>query len=116
MTNNIGGKPKSRKEFFEALAFSLLEEHLKQRAKVRNLPLEIKAFLTKYRETPEEPRGTYGQDTRKRGPCHERGKHKNNTKKITCSQCSRYVCKKHSRHSVTCFTCVTEIDEDEDED
>lgn len=41
----------SRINFIERLSFSLLEEHLKERAKIKNLLKNLKLFLSKYEET-----------------------------------------------------------------
>lgn len=90
--NNINNptKKKQQMEFLEELAFSLLEDHLKNRARIKNLPLDVKAFLTKYLPEPEV---SHDATDRKTGPCHECGKHRNNKTSVRCSQCTRFVCK-----------------------
>lgn len=65
-------------DFLEALAFSLLENHFKERANVKNLPLDIKAFLANYKEEPQNPSPVVQANIRRSRPCHECGKHRNN--------------------------------------
>lgn len=103
-------KKKTRLEFLEGLAFGLLEEHLKERAKIKNLPLELKAFLSKYNESSELPPNP---TQARRGPCHECGKHKNNNTTVRCSQCTRFVCKSHSTATITCSSCRDECNEED---
>lgn len=76
---------KNRIHFLEALAFSLLENHFKERANVKNLQLDIKAFLANYKEEPQNPRPVVQENIRRSGPCHECGKYQNNKTTIHCS-------------------------------
>ncbi|XP_022906604.2 piggyBac transposable element-derived protein 4-like [Onthophagus taurus] len=92
-------KPKTRMDFLESLSFSLLENHLKERAKIANLPQDIKSFLARYQDVPEEQAVP---DQRRRGPCHECGKHKNNTTTVRCTECTRFVCKNHCERFSKC--------------
>uniref|UniRef100_A0A146KVM3 PiggyBac transposable element-derived protein 4 n=2 Tax=Lygus hesperus TaxID=30085 RepID=A0A146KVM3_LYGHE len=108
LTNN----PEStlgRREFLSALALELLEARLKIRAQISSLPKDIKLFLDKYREQPQ----TFAApETGKRnGPCHVCGGKKCNRTTITCNNCRRFVCKKHSRHIATCEACGEDREE-----
>lgn len=105
--NNPNAK-KTRMDFLEA--FSLLENHFKERTNVKNLPLDIKAFLANYKKEPQNPRPVVQANIRRSGPCHECGKHRNNKTTIHCSQCQRFMCKTHSNTRVSCNSCDAEDD------
>lgn len=109
--NRISKKLCSRMNFIERLSFSILEEHLKQRAKVKNLPRELKVFLSKYEDNVDVP--SISEYQPRSGPCHECGKHRNNKTTVRCHECHVFVCKKHSVCKTTCNNCnSTENDSD----
>lgn len=82
----------SRMNFIERLSFSLLEEHLKERVKIKNLPKEIKLFLSKYEETVDIPR--ISENEARAEPCHECGKYRINKTTVRCYEHHVFVCKK----------------------
>lgn len=100
-------KAKYRLKFQEALAFGLLENHLKERAQLKCMPVEVGAFLSRYKETPEMPQNF--EEARK-GICEICGKKKNNRTTVRCSHCRQFVCKKHSIYKITCENCVQVVD------
>lgn len=108
ITNNEAKK--SRMEFLESLAFSLLHDHFKSRANTKNLPLDVKAFLSRYRE---EPAAIQAPVQARSGPCHECGKHRNNKTTVRCSECQRFVCRNHSFTKVACHSCTAHSSDDE---
>lgn len=54
---------------------NILEEHLKERAKVKGLPKDIQYFFAKYRN----------EDLPRSGACHACGTKKNNNTTVKCS-------------------------------
>lgn len=109
--NGIPQTLRSRMNFIERLSFSLLEEHLKERAKIKNLPKELKYFLSKYEEAVVP---TVSENQAKSGPCHECGKHRNNKTTVRCCECQIFVCKKHSVSKTTCNNCNTATKDNDD--
>ncbi|XP_039288779.1 piggyBac transposable element-derived protein 4-like [Nilaparvata lugens] len=109
--NNPAGK-KYRMDFLEELAFNLLESHFKERAMIKNLPLDIKCYLERYKEVPPN-QVRANPDQRRCGPCHECKKHHNNKTTVRCSQCQNFVCKTHSQAVVSCDCCRVNNSDDE---
>ena len=100
--NNYGSN-KRRREFISDLAFEILETRLKIRAQINTLPNDIKIFLAKYRNQTQL---LTDLDTDKRsGPCHICGGKMCNRTTVRCNNCEKFVCKKHSKHVVTCYNC-----------
>lgn len=99
-----------RRLFLKNLALSLMETHLEERSRLRNLPKDITAFLAKYKKEEEV------QEAPKPGICHICGRHKNNRSKIVCQRCRNNVCKRHSRQETTCVRCDGDQGQDMDVD
>lgn len=95
---------KNRMDILEGLAISLITDHLKSRANFKNLPLDVKAYLSQYKNNQPDPIPPPVQA--RAGPCHECGKHRNNKTTVRCSQCTRFVCKNHSTAKVECRSCT----------
>lgn len=94
--------PRRRRRFLTTLGFQLLEDHLKERAKILTLPRDIVEFLSKYRIENEI------SDTANQGHvgrCHMCSKHKNNKTTVTCNSCKQFVCKGHCEKIVKCNNC-----------
>lgn len=117
IANNMNNEEikKRRMDFLETLAFSLLTARLKDRAKIPNLPLDIKVYLAKFKESSEDFSTSLTAESRARtGACHECGKHKNVRTTVCCDSCNRFVCKRHSTTVVTCHSCSTDAYDEED--
>lgn len=91
--------------FIKSLSFSILEEHLKQRAKINNPPRELKMNLSKYENTIDLL--NISEYQQRSGSCHECGKHRNNKTRVRFHECHVFVCKKHSVCKTTCYDCNT---------
>lgn len=94
-----------RLPFLQRLAMNLLEEHLKERAKVKGLPKDVQYFLAKYKKNEDVSSVSQGEDLPKSGACHVCGTRKNNKTTVRCSLCTRFVCKKHCTNIVKCQPC-----------
>lgn len=93
-----------RLPFLQRLAMSLLEENLKERAKVKGLPKDIHYFLAKYRY--ENVSSVIQRENLPRsGACHACGTRKNNKTTVRCSSCTRFICKKHCTNIIKCHSC-----------
>ncbi|XP_025207174.1 piggyBac transposable element-derived protein 4-like [Melanaphis sacchari] len=93
-----------RLPFLQRLATNLLEEHLKERAKVKGLPKDVQYFLAKYKNE-DVCSVTHGENLPKSGACHACGTRKNNKTTVRCSLCTRFVCKKHCTNVIKCHSC-----------
>lgn len=94
-----------RLPFLQRLAINLLEEHLRERAKVKSLPKDIQHFLAKYRNE-DVSSVTQGKNLPKSGACHACGTRKNNKTTVRCSLCTSFVCKKHCTNIIKCHSCL----------
>lgn len=95
--NNVYNK-ESRRVFLKNLALQLMENHLKDRAKLQSLPKDVYAFLSKYRDNELQTKAPTRQ-----GICHICGSHKNNRTKLVCQHCGNNVCKNHI--AIKCLEC-----------
>ncbi|KAG8234317.1 hypothetical protein J437_LFUL013057 [Ladona fulva] len=86
----------------EDLAMGLMKEHLVMRSTIFTLPADLSAYLKRYRPQVEQKIADGGA---KRGRCKFCV---NNTPTIKCHKCRRFVCKKHSKITVTCHPCLEE--------
>lgn len=94
---------KYRRLFLKTLSLSLMRPHLSERAAIVTLPIDIKYFLSRYREAQPD---TVEEPPRKiRGRCFICGRKKNRVTTITCSTCHELVCKEHSNNVITCHKC-----------
>jgi len=71
--------------------------------KIKNLPRDLKVFLSMFEETVDVL--SISEDQPRSGPCHECGKHRNNKTTVHCHECHVFVCKKHSVSKTTCSNC-----------
>lgn len=94
-------EPPRRRKFLTKLGFDLIEDHLKERAKLQTLPKDITEFLSKYRPLAEVPVNQH-----RTGRCHICSSHKNNKTTVTCDSCQQFVCKGHSSKTIRCNTCL----------
>lgn len=90
--NGISQKLCSRMNIIERLLFSILEEHLKNRAKIKNLPRELKVFLSKYKI----PLMYLVFQKIMKGQGYAMRKHQNNKTTVRRYECHVFVCKKQS--------------------
>ncbi|KAL4154028.1 hypothetical protein QTP88_001861 [Uroleucon formosanum] len=93
-----------RLPFLQRLATNLLEEHLKERAKVKGLPKDVQYFLAKYKNE-NVCSVTQGENLPRSGACHACGTSKNNKTTVRCSLCTRFVCKKYCTNIIKCHSC-----------
>uniref|UniRef100_A0A1B6C4A1 PiggyBac transposable element-derived protein domain-containing protein n=1 Tax=Clastoptera arizonana TaxID=38151 RepID=A0A1B6C4A1_9HEMI len=99
-------KPKSkvnRRTFVFNLSLALMEENLKYRATLLNLPGELQLFLKKYKAPCTEVVEPIEAGKKKR--CLLCGSKKNNKTSSTCHKCKQHTCKKHSHKVITCHPC-----------
>lgn len=101
-----------RRFFLTALSFQLMSSHLRERAKMENLPNDIKLFLKKYKEDADPQQA----EERRVGPCHLCGRHKWNNSTIKCKKCVKHVCKKHFIQETICQSCNANTDKTEEEE
>ncbi|CAH1965874.1 unnamed protein product [Acanthoscelides obtectus] len=94
---------KSRRIFLKTLALSWMKPFLSERAAIPTLPIDIRHFLSRYRQTQmdeeEEP------PRKIRGRCSICARKKNRVTTITCSICHQLVCKEHSVNVITRHKC-----------
>ncbi|KAG8233265.1 hypothetical protein J437_LFUL009975 [Ladona fulva] len=79
-----------------------LDEHLVMRSTIFTLPADLSAYLKCYCPQVEQKIADGGA---KRGRCKLCI---NNTSTIKCHKCGRFICKKHSKATVTCHPCLEE--------
>ncbi|KAL3282182.1 hypothetical protein HHI36_005376 [Cryptolaemus montrouzieri] len=102
---------KTVRTFTFNLALSLMEKNLKQRATLTILPRDIKVFLEKYKEVPNRAEAIPSMESK---ICFFCGNKKNDRASMSCCECSKYVCKKHSEKKVTCNLCAEPAQQQED--
>lgn len=102
LKSNMQDCVRSRRKFLHNLAFSLFQDHMVRRAKISSLPLDIRAFLSRYskEESTEEQ-----EPNRKRGKCVKCGRVKNTTTTLRCQMCGQFTCKQHAKCIYHCITC-----------
>ncbi|KAJ8927587.1 hypothetical protein NQ314_019932 [Rhamnusium bicolor] len=96
-------KTPRRRKYLSELGVSLMEDHMKERAKINTLPKDIREFLSQYRVL-EEQRNAENQN--RSGRCRICSAHKNSKTTVSCDSCHQFVCKKHSTKTVQCNTCL----------
>lgn len=103
-----------RREYIFGLAIELMDENLRERAKICSLPKDISVFLNNYREE-DNYKKSKNENISKRCFCYICGSKKNNITKLKCISCDKSICQKHSSH--TCDNCSNNemMDSDEDE-
>ena len=101
-----------RRQFLKNLSLSLMNEHLKTRASLYNLPSDIQAFLKINYGLPNE-QDRDKQPPSKRGTCRlcvqER---KRTSASMKCDNCQTFTCKRHSKKQTVCFSCANESNSD----
>lgn len=102
-SNRPADTPPRRRKYLTSLGLSLMENHLKERAKIKTLPKDIREFLSRYNTPVNIPSALNENRT---GRCHICSAHKNNKTTVTCSQCKKFVCKSHSEKLVQCNSCL----------
>nr|CAI5864402.1 unnamed protein product [Callosobruchus analis] len=91
-----------RRRYLYNLSLELMQENLKERAKLQSLPKDLSLFLESYREpTVHEP--PLQTQPNQRAICHMCGSKKNHRKQLACKICRKHVCKHHC--TVTCNSC-----------
>lgn len=98
-------KNNTRRPYLYELALELMNDNLKERAKIPKLPKDLTVFLEKYKEEPAP--GRVPQEVR-RGICYICGSKRNNRTKLECYNCRKNVCKNHSSINTTCQNCQTQ--------
>jgi len=97
----------NRRQFLKNLAMGLIKPHMENRALLKNLPVDIKCFLAKYKPQQEEDTAEPPPKVRKR--CRLCGRAKNRVTTMRCFSCNDFVCKEHSATEVKCDTCTNVI-------
>nr|XP_012230277.1 PREDICTED: uncharacterized protein LOC105676739 [Linepithema humile] len=106
---------KCRRGFLKNLALALLKPHLQERAKIKNIPLNIQTTVLNntYENSVERSSNKRSHETdeevdeeetaRKMGPCFLCGRRKITRTAFKCSTCLKFTCKGH----ITCtkYTC-----------
>lgn len=97
-------KNNTRRPYLYELSLEMMNDNLKERSNINNLPKELKVFLEPYKEqvcTTDEPARP------KRGilVCYICGFRKNNKTRKECKGCGKNVCKQHSFTYITCNIC-----------
>nr|CAI5850239.1 unnamed protein product [Callosobruchus analis] len=91
-----------RRRYLYNLSLELMQENLKERAKLQSLHKDLSLFLESYREpTVHEP--PLQTQPNQRAICHMCGSKKNHRKQLACKICRKHVCKHHC--TVTCNSC-----------
>ena len=112
---NNPGETFPRRDYLKDLAMQLMDENLRERAKIPNLPKDLSILLKKYMDEENENRCNTEAVPNKRRFCFICGSRKNNITKLSCHTCGKSVCQKHSQHR--CDNCVmTNKTSDEDKD
>lgn len=109
---------KYRRIFLKNLSLSLMKQHLEERAMLKNLPVDIKCFLNKYKQQqPQQENEDIGEPSPKmRKRCRFCGRAKNRVTTLRCSSCNEFVCKEHSVTEIKCDTCAHPAMEESDAD
>jgi len=100
-----------RRHFLKNLAMGLIKPHMENRAPLKNLPVDIKRFLAKYKAQQEEDTAEPPPKVRKR--CRLCGRAKNRVTTMRCFSCNDFVCNEHSTTVVKCDTCTNPAADDE---
>ena len=90
-----------RRIFLKNLSLQLMKEHLITRSKIPSLPKDVRIILKTHLELDNEPEQP-PLEGRKRGRCNQC---RNSSTTLKCSQCNSFLCKKHSRTSISCGNC-----------
>jgi len=101
-----------RRKYIFNLAIELMDENLRERAKICSLPKDLSVFLNTYRNVDNKK--TSEEISNKRCFCYICGSKKNNITRLKCITCDRSICQKHSSH--TCDNCQNDEIVDSDED
>jgi len=101
-----------RRKYIFNLAIELMDENLRERAKICSLPKDLSVFLNTYRDV--DSKKTSEEISNKRCFCYICGSKKNNKTRLKCITCDRSICQKHSSH--TCDNCQNDDIVDSDED
>lgn len=101
-----------RRKYIFNLAIELMDENLRERAKICSLPKDLSVFLNTYRGVDNKK--TSEEISNKRCFCYICGSKKNNITRLKCITCDRSICQKHSSH--TCDNCQNDEIVDSDED
>ncbi|EFN89668.1 hypothetical protein EAI_10628 [Harpegnathos saltator] len=118
---------KYRRVFLKNLALALLKPQLQERAKIKTLPLNIRAVIlhqvgdcegnqheleqSSSRKRNHEVMNDEGA-ARKKGRCFMCGRAKNTSTTLKCHNCSRFTCKRHMACiKYTCEKCETKANE-----
>lgn len=101
---------KNRRIFLKELGMLLMKPHLVMRASIRNLPIEMKQFLHRYKSEENIPKVS-SEETR--GRCVQCGRKKNRTTTITCQNCSQPACKEQVVTTHICLECNRSDTDDE---
>nr|CAI5865082.1 unnamed protein product [Callosobruchus analis] len=91
----------------------LMQENLKERAKLRSILKDLSLFLESYRE-PTVHESPLQTQPNQRVICHMCGSKKNHRTQLACKVCRKYVCKHHC--TVACNSCQENAEEDDDMD
>ena len=86
---------------------SLMKKQLVSRSQIPSLPIDVSAFLEKYRPLPVEDDwdGITGRPLKKWGSCFICGQQKNSSASLKCYQCNWFICKQHSKKQIICANC-----------
>uniref|UniRef100_A0A1B6CKN1 PiggyBac transposable element-derived protein 4 C-terminal zinc-ribbon domain-containing protein n=1 Tax=Clastoptera arizonana TaxID=38151 RepID=A0A1B6CKN1_9HEMI len=103
--------PDRRIIFLKNLAQDFMKEQLYARSGIKNLPIDVKAFLSlrypkrSIEDVEETSTSSDAVPTKKRvrGSCKKCKSRKSNTTK-SCKKCSAFVCGKHSK--IVCDDCL----------
>ncbi|CAH1996523.1 unnamed protein product [Acanthoscelides obtectus] len=101
--NRPADTPPRRRKYLTSLGSSLMENNIKERAKIETLPKDIREFLSRYNTPVNVP---VALTENRIGRCHICSADKNNKTTVTCSQCKRFVCKSHCEKLVQCNSCL----------
>jgi hypothetical protein len=93
-----------RRQFLKNHAMGLTKPHMENRALLKNLPVDIKCFLAKYKPQQGEDKAEPPPKVRKRYRLCGRSKSRVTTMRI--SSCNDFVCKEHSTTEVKYDTCA----------
>nr|CAI5836105.1 unnamed protein product [Callosobruchus analis] len=102
-----------RRRYLYNLSLELMQENLKERAKLRSILKDLSLFLESYRE-PTVHESPLQTQPNQRVICHMCGSKKNHRTQLACKVCRKYVCKHHC--TVACNSCQENADEDGDMD
>lgn len=105
---------RNRRTFLKSMAMLLMEQHLAERSKLKNLPARIKLLLSKYNQANDNETEEPPQKMRSR--CVLCGRAKNRVTTMRCTSCQTFVCKEHSITLIKCQTCHNLAQGDEAEE